>query len=484
MLLFPYRSANSKTRLTREDFLPGLRHPAALAIQCLPSSGWFGHVFGLGDSDMREDSAAPQPANRPGLAPHRFEPISARDSNSAISAFPANLESTADRTVEKPQPGRIPWMELVPEPGQSSAVSLASDQQRLAPQSTHSETSEVTIANPALSLCGLIHDARNLVTALDLYCDLLDTPGVLSASCHHYAGELRLIAGGSRRILEKLAATESTCASRGDARHNPLSHGDATSPVLTFPLSQAASAEKNAAPGILRPESVSNSEGESTALGHYAQGAPRLISQRRRPSSFQQISDTVESFSRGARWKPFVSPQPVTSLAEEVLANHNLLCALAGPGITVGLSLYGGKQPIAISSDDLTRILINLTKNAAEAMSHGGHIQIAVEEFSDRLCLSVSDTGSGLPESALEEIFTAGYTTHVDIQDPGRDSAGWSAPHRGLGLAIVRSIVAAAGGTVTASNRSDSDLQQSSLPCVENAAISGAIFSLNFPIHS
>jgi signal transduction histidine kinase len=202
------------------------------------------------------------------------------------------------------------------------------------------------------------------------------------------------------------------------------------------------------------------------------------------PSSFQQISDTVESFSRGARWKPFVSPQPIASLAEEVLANHNLLCALAGPGITVGLSLYGGKQPIAISSDDLTRILINLTKNASEAMPHGGHIQIVVEEFSELLCLSISDTGTGLPESALEEIFTAGYSTHVDLRRPAGDPAGWAAPHRGLGLAIVRSIVAAAGGTVTAANRKDSDAPQLSAQGEGDPTITGAIFRLTFPIRS
>ena len=44
------------------------------------------------------------------------------------------------------------------------------------------------------SLGELAHDARNMVTALGLYCDLLEEPGVLATPHRHYAGELRLLA--------------------------------------------------------------------------------------------------------------------------------------------------------------------------------------------------------------------------------------------------------------------------------------------------
>src|SRR5579871_2847676 len=61
------------------------------------------------------------------------------------------------------------------------------------------------------SLADLTHDARNMVTALSLYCDLLEQPGVLASSHRHYASELRLVAEGSRRLVEKLSM-----ASAGD----------------------------------------------------------------------------------------------------------------------------------------------------------------------------------------------------------------------------------------------------------------------------
>src|SRR5215469_3215050 len=55
------------------------------------------------------------------------------------------------------------------------------------------------------SLGELAHHARNMVTALSLYCDLLEEPGVLSTRHRHYGKELRLVAEASRRLVEKLA---------------------------------------------------------------------------------------------------------------------------------------------------------------------------------------------------------------------------------------------------------------------------------------
>src|ERR1035437_1157650 len=58
------------------------------------------------------------------------------------------------------------------------------------------------------SLAQVAHDARNMVTALGLYCDLLEEPGVLGAPFRHYGSELRLVATASRRLVEKLVALD------------------------------------------------------------------------------------------------------------------------------------------------------------------------------------------------------------------------------------------------------------------------------------
>src|SRR5208337_1997079 len=58
------------------------------------------------------------------------------------------------------------------------------------------------------SVSEVAHDARNMVTALGLYCDLLEEPGVLASPFTHYAHELRLVAAASRRLVEKLVALD------------------------------------------------------------------------------------------------------------------------------------------------------------------------------------------------------------------------------------------------------------------------------------
>ena len=292
--------------------------------------------------------------------------------------------------------------------------------------------------NPAETLPSLLHDTRNMVAAMDLYCDLLEEPGVLAAPFRHYARELRLVATASRRLLEKLAALEG-----GNEQQCPPESNS----ILEFDRLAHASP---------RQSEIGTSE-------------TRTID-RHRPSLPVHLHTLPGSL-------------PVASLAEDLLANQSLLSTLAGPAVTVGLNLSGGHRPIAMSSDDLTRVLVNLTRNAAEAMPDGGHIQISLEEFSDHLLLTFADNGPGIPRSALKAIFCPGYTTHVNLdleRDTGEGShfGSGSTPHRGLGLSIVHSIVSSAGGLARAENQAgnrsgpETDIEEES---------GGASFVLQFP---
>src|ERR1017187_2079524 len=163
------------------------------------------------------------------------------------------------------------------------------------------------------------HDARNMVTALGLYCDLLEEPGVLGAPFKHYGSELRLVATASRRLVEKLVA-------------------------LDFHQAQSGAGKGNA-PSILNGISAE---------------APARI-------------------ERPRRWD-LMPAQPIENLAAELLANCNLLSALAGPSIPLTVDAEGGGLAVGLTGEDLTRILVNLIKNAAESMPASGPIQIGLRE--------------------------------------------------------------------------------------------------------
>jgi two-component system NtrC family sensor kinase len=143
-------------------------------------------------------------------------------------------------------------------------------------------------------------------------------------------------------------------------------------------------------------------------------------------------------------------------LAAELLGSRNLLSALAGPSIGLTMDADGGARPVRLTGEDLTRVLVNLVKNAAEAMPEGGRIRIglcerpAAEGSAACVVLKIEDNGPGIPEEAVQRIFASGYTTHGKDE---RERGGWPLSHRGLGLAIARSIVETAGGRISARNR-------------------------------
>jgi signal transduction histidine kinase len=140
-----------------------------------------------------------------------------------------------------------------------------------------------------------------------------------------------------------------------------------------------------------------------------------------------------------------------------LLANRSLLCALAGPSIALTITTAGGGLPVRLTGEDLTRILVNLVKNSAEAMPAGGRILIDLREGAAErgaapvLLLTIEDNGPGIPPSVLKKLFEPGITTHskAGVEGNGRSVS----LHRGLGLSITRSIVEDAGGQIRAANR-------------------------------
>lgn len=60
---------------------------------------------------------------------------------------------------------------------------------------------------------------------------------------------------------------------------------------------------------------------------------------------------------------------------------------------------------------EICEVLLNLIKNALEAMEKGGNLTISTAAEDERVCLKVSDTGHGIPEENMQKIFQPFFTT-------------------------------------------------------------------------
>jgi len=102
--------------------------------------------------------------------------------------------------------------------------------------------------------------------------------------------------------------------------------------------------------------------------------------------------------------------------------------------VAQGIAVERRYEPATALADPhlLRPVVLNLLRNAAQAMADGGTLTVAVAPASDGVRLVVADTGPGIPLDAQTEIFRPFFTTR--------------AKGTGLGLAVVQGLVGAMGG--------------------------------------
>ncbi len=291
---------------------------------------------------------------------------------------------------------------------------------------------------------GLAHDARNMLAAMDIYCELLASPGVLKADDKHLLDELRLLRDSSGKLLDRLLVEALKCLGSSDkiAGKKAANH---------------------------RPDDLAHAS-------RLAMSSPEVANTLRAAMPAAVLYDPAEQYSPSgaqAALPAIDTGRRVTDLAAELQSTLPMLSALAGPRVHISLAVDtcpSGR--LVMPPVDLTRVLINLVRNAAEAMSIGGRIVIRASGViaatgvnraqviddsgtnngtpaihHDAVLLSIEDNGPGIPLSLLDRIF--------DLQVSNATQEESSRPRmqfrpRGLGLRIVREFVEASGGSVRA----------------------------------
>jgi signal transduction histidine kinase len=166
----------------------------------------------------------------------------------------------------------------------------------------------------------------------------------------------------------------------------------------------------------------------------------------RQTESLKRIATSFSDFARlpGRRR----DPTDVAEIARRVLHLYENT-----PNLAVHAEIADGLPAVLADPDELHRVLVNLAKNAAEAVEgRGGRLSLRLRRDGDHLVLEVEDDGPGIPDDVLPRLFEPYFSTKTS--------------GTGLGLAICKRAVEDLGGTIA----------------VRSAAGAGTTVTLRIPV--
>ena len=160
-----------------------------------------------------------------------------------------------------------------------------------------------------------------------------------------------------------------------------------------------------------------------------------------------RIINDLLGFSRVG--KPAVAPTPVRKIIADAMARVPV-----PENVELNENFGPDSVEIAVDSEQIQQVLVNVINNAVQAMPEGGKLTISTREKNGYLELDVIDTGSGIADEAIGKIFEPLFTT--------------KAKGIGLGLAVSKSIIDRHGGRIEA----------------ESVAGRGTTFTIRLPLET
>ncbi|MDE2166920.1 MAG: PAS domain S-box protein [Alphaproteobacteria bacterium] len=188
------------------------------------------------------------------------------------------------------------------------------------------------------------------------------------------------------------------------------------------------------------------------AIVNYLQAARRLL--QATASAPPRVGEAMEKAAAQAeragqvirRLREFVARGETERREENVNALVEEAAALAlvgakSAGVTTRLLLRSDLPPVLVDKVQIQQVLLNLIRNALEAMESSDERVLTVEAAADEglVTITVTDTGPGLAPDVAQNLFQPFVTT--------------KARGMGVGLSICRSIIEAHGGRIWAAPR-------------------------------
>lgn len=170
-----------------------------------------------------------------------------------------------------------------------------------------------------------------------------------------------------------------------------------------------------------------------------------------------QLIDDLLDVTRIARGKLKIERQSLDVHTVITAAVNLLRPDAAARGITIRAELLPTGVTVHADPQRMQQVLMNILSNAMKFTPRGGLVRVDVQPEQDHVVIRVADTGVGIEREMLPAIFT-----------PYRQAESAAFGGLGLGLAIVRHLVEAHGGSVWAESEGKGK---------------GATFLIRLPIH-
>ncbi|SEP37362.1 two-component system sensor histidine kinase NtrB [Propionispora vibrioides] len=165
----------------------------------------------------------------------------------------------------------------------------------------------------------------------------------------------------------------------------------------------------------------------------------------------KRVNDIISDFLSLARDKELEKGR--YSLNDIIQGLYPLIYAdTIKQGIDLQVELADQLPAAYLDSKETKQLILNLTRNAIEAMVGRGNLLIRTDREGDRVRLCIADTGCGIPQDILDKVFDPFFTTKAE--------------GTGLGLAVCKSIVERHEGTIE----------------VESSPGKGTVFTIYFQV--
>jgi two-component system NtrC family sensor kinase len=172
-------------------------------------------------------------------------------------------------------------------------------------------------------------------------------------------------------------------------------------------------------------------------------------------SEIQRLSEMLRnmlSFSKPEEEKR--RPVKIDELIEGILLMMEK--QMRESNIQVETTFDPGIPEIMASTNQMRQVMLNIIKNAKEAMPKGGTLLVRTSKEDNRILIHIQDTGIGIPEEIRAKIFEAFFTTKQKVKGVG------------LGLSVCYGIIKDHGGEIR----------------VESEEGKGTTFVISLPIDS